>query len=67
VNSGYLSEEITKTITAQLLVALKYMHQKLIAHRDLNLDNIMIHKDCDGDIQVKLIDFGSAIILNHRE
>ena len=31
-----------------------------IAHRDIKLDNILLAKDRNGEIQVKLIDFGCA-------
>jgi len=37
------------------------MHKRLIVHRDLKLDNIMIVEDSNGNIEVKIIDFGSAL------
>ena len=36
------------------------MHKKLIIHRDLKLDNILIGQDEEGNIKIKIIDFGSA-------
>ena len=42
-------------------MTVKYMRKKLIVHRDLKLENIMIHEDEAGDISIKIIDFGSAI------
>ena len=36
------------------------MHKRLIIHRDLKLDNILIGEDEDTNIYVKIIDFGAA-------
>lgn len=41
------------------------MQKKLIIHRDLKLDNIMIGEDADGNIEIKIIDFGSATQLKN--
>lgn len=37
-----LSENIIKTITAQLLEALAFIHQQQIIHLDINYNNIVI-------------------------
>ena len=39
-----------------LLQALKYTHEKNIAHRDLKMENILISKG----LKIKIIDFGFA-------
>ena len=37
-------------------MAVKYMHDRGIAHRDLKLDNILVQ-----NLQVKVIDFGFSL------
>ena len=44
----------------QILMAVNYLHSQNIVHRDLKPENIMIDK---SDNSVKIIDFGSAIVL----
>lgn len=40
---GRLREKYTLEIVRQLSIALEYMHEKNIVHRDLKLDNILLH------------------------
>ena len=40
-----LDEEIAAVVVAQIFMTVKYMRKKLIVHRDLKLENIMIHED----------------------
>ena len=48
------SEDKAKMILKQLLMALEYLHDKNVTHRDVKLENIIIDKrEC-----IKLIDFG---------
>lgn len=47
-------------IATQLLSALEHAHNHEIAHRDLKPSNIILCHDENGDLNVKLIDFGIA-------
>jgi protein kinase D len=74
----YLDEDITRVILFQVLAALKYLHQKMYAHRDIKCENILL--TCLPPINatdpsvgnltdyplIKLADFGfSRIIREH--
>ena len=59
-----LPEKTAKFIFKQLILALKYMHNHNIIHRDIKLDNILI----DLNNNIKLCDFGvSKLISNKNE
>lgn len=54
-------EAETKVIMEQLLLAIDFMHQKGIIHRDLKLDNVLVNKIViTGEVNVKIADFGLA-------
>lgn len=65
-------EEIVQYLMKQIVSALNYLHFNKIIHRDLKLDNILVHFPTDYDKQqlnmmsckIKLIDFGFATKLN---
>jgi serine/threonine protein kinase len=54
VEKGRLGEDETKVIFGQLCLAVAYVHNKGIVHRDLKLENILLDERC----RVKLSDFG---------
>ena len=66
-----LSEEIVQYIMKQVIEAMKYLHNKKIMHRDLNLSNILINYDDENDREnrnvmkgkIKIIDFQFASYL----
>ncbi|CAL8144277.1 unnamed protein product [Orchesella dallaii] len=45
VRYGKLSETLTKFYTAQIILAIEYMHNVNLIHRDLKPENIMITRD----------------------
>lgn len=54
------SEEQASNIIKQLSLALNYMHGLNIMHRDLKPENLMCERDDEGQITIKLTDFGFA-------
>ena len=63
------SEQIVQYLMKQIIDAFKLIHSKNIIHRDINLDNIMVHFNDENDknnlnllkANIKIIDFGLAI------
>ena len=53
---GYFSEDLVRFYTAQVAIALDYLHVLGIAYRDLKPENILI----DEDGYIKLCDFGAS-------
>ena len=51
------------SIAIQLVETLGELHQKGVIHRDLKPGNILIHP---GTEQVKIIDFGTAVLLSRK-
>ena len=74
-NSEGFPEEIIQYLMKQIVDAVIYLHDKNIIHRDLKLDNIMVHFDNDNDknklnmmkAKIKIIDFGFAKELSPNE
>jgi len=62
-HGGILSQENALTITAHVLDALEYAHNKGIIHRDIKPANIMLNREG----QVKIADFGLAKALSIDE
>lgn len=54
------SENKAKLIFRQVVECVHYLNSKGICHRDIKDENIVI----DKDLNVKLIDFGSAVVVN---
>ena len=54
VEKGRLSEDETRVLFGQLCLAVGYVHDKGVVHRDLKLENVLLDERC----RVKLGDFG---------
>jgi protein kinase D len=57
---GRLNERITKFLIVQILCALRYLHNKGIAHCDLKPENVLLSDLVSNFPQTKLCDFGYA-------
>ena len=59
VEEGKWTQERAGKVLQQVGMAMKYLHEKGIIHRDIKPDNVMLVDNSD-DSDVKLIDFGLA-------
>lgn len=75
VEGGSLPEGLASSIMRQVFSALRYCHERNVLHRDLKPDNIMVqhHSRQMPPVspammppEVKLIDFGLAMITSHE-
>ncbi|KAK5117571.1 hypothetical protein LTR62_004993 [Meristemomyces frigidus] len=64
---GALTESLGKTIAAQVLNSLAYLHAKKITHRDIKPDNILIANMDPNNFTVKLSDFGLSKVVTDNE
>ena len=55
----FLTEDLVKFYSAQIAIALQYLHDLGIAYRDLKLENILLNDDG----YIKLCDFGASVKL----
>ncbi|MBW4081263.1 protein kinase [Paenibacillus sp. S150] len=55
-----ISEEVRISIFKDILNGVDYLHDRKISHRDLAPHNILLFKESDGSILVKVADFGLA-------
>lgn len=61
--SGFISEIEAKVLFQQIVLPIKYLHEKKICHRDLKLENLMF--DSEGNL--KLLDFGFSKFFNPEQ
>ena len=54
-------------VAVQSLGAIGYLHRKRIIHRDVSPDNLLVSRDDDRALQVKLIDLGIAKVHHEGE
>ena len=63
VTHGKMSEDRARVFFQQIVSAIAYCHKNGIVHRDLKAENLLL----DGDLNIKLIDFGLANFLSKRK
>ncbi|KAL8599830.1 hypothetical protein ACOMHN_027637 [Nucella lapillus] len=71
VKGGDLFDAITQSVkfgeldsasmVKDMCNALYYLHSRSIVHRDLKPENLLVHRNKDGSITLKLADFGLAM------
>lgn len=59
-----LTEPVAKFYFYQLCLAIKYLHDQNITHRDLKPDNILLHND-DDETLLKVSDFGLSKFISN--
>eukprot|EP00927_Polykrikos_kofoidii_P057051 TRINITY_DN51161_c0_g1_i1.p1 TRINITY_DN51161_c0_g1~~TRINITY_DN51161_c0_g1_i1.p1 ORF type:complete len:377 (-),score=51.72 TRINITY_DN51161_c0_g1_i1:20-1150(-) len=57
---GFEREQMIRPISNQIFTAVRMLHDRGIAHRDLSPENILLSYDGQKGVSVKLIDFGMA-------
>ncbi|KAI9819613.1 MAG: hypothetical protein M1827_007063 [Pycnora praestabilis] len=62
--TGAISEALAKTMARQIFLALEYLHQSKITHRDIKPDNLLIASY--DPFVVKLSDFGLSKVITHQ-
>ena len=60
---AWLTELECRYFTWQIIDAVRYMHENLVIHRDLKLNNVFL----SADMQVKIGDFGLAVPLKAEQ
>jgi serine/threonine protein kinase len=56
---GSINEDAARYYSAQILDAIKYMHDNGVVHRDLKPENILL----DSEFKIQVTDFGTAKLL----
>ena len=57
---GRLSLSEALPLLEQIASALDYAHSQGVVHRDIKPANVLLHREADGHLSVKLVDFGIA-------
>ncbi len=60
IKSNNLNDEQINSLTKQLLLGLKYIHERYYIHQDLKPDNILVYGDAKQGYHLKYTDFGNC-------
>jgi len=66
MGSGTMTMEDALEVMRQILMALEVAHKRCVIHRDLKPGNIILSRDPEGHLLVKILDFGFAKVLADR-
>ena len=58
---------MARKFTQSIGLALKYLHEHDIIHRDVKLENVMLTSTSEQSCEAKLTDFGLALRLNQTD
>ena len=59
-----ITVDMARKFTHSIALALKYLHEHEIIHRDVKLENVMLTSMSEQSCEAKLTDFGLALRLN---
>jgi serine/threonine protein kinase len=62
-HTGYVYSRQVLVMTTQIAAGMDYMYSQGVVHRDINPDNILLSHTAAGAIQIKVADFGVAVLL----
>ena len=62
--AGPLSESVARTLFVQLLIPVYELHRRGFCHRDLSLENFLLHMETPESHSLHLTDFGAAMPLS---
>ena len=59
--SGRIEENQARNWFRQILSALSHFQKKGVCHRDLRMENMMLERQSDGTMNIRIIDFGLSL------
>ncbi|KAI9301414.1 kinase-like domain-containing protein [Cunninghamella echinulata] len=62
-----VNEPLVQDLFLQLVTVVQWMHEQNVVHRDLKLENILLHYDQDGELKLKITDFGLARVIDPQQ
>lgn len=65
LNNGPIPEPQACRALYGIFSAVSYLHERGVIHRDIKAENVIFFEKVNGDLSLKLIDFGFSTILKH--